>query len=318
VLITGTNNMPEGVKEFYDKLHLAIAMPKLLFSLWAQKRPLKSQSGETIKFRRYGKLPKNKTPISEGVTPVGKRLSATDLTASVDQYGDWIALSDRVILTQPDPQIKDAVEILSIQESETMDELMRDVLLSGNSVYYANAVSGRSSVALGVSADDLSNIERLLDRSNAMKITKMINASTGYGTAAVDDCFIILTHTDCKKDYRGLNDFVEVKDYASTSKLLPGEFGSIGSFRCCATSEAKIYYGGGSVGSSNYQNDGSNFDVYVDVIIAQESYGDIPLNGASSGVIIKAHNKGDTSDTSDPLNQRNTAGKLFQVSAIAA
>ena len=306
--MTGTSTIPAGVLEFYDKLHLAIAMPRLLHSLWAQKRPLKKNSGEQIKFRRYGKLSKAKTPISEGITPLGKRLSATDLTANTDQYGDWVMLSDRVLLTQPDPQIKDAVNILSIQETETMDELMRDIMLAGTSVYYANAVAGRTSIASGVATTDLDNIETLLDRANAIKITKMINASTGIGTSAVDDCYVLITHTDCKKDYRALNGFIKVQDYPSTSTLLPGEFGSYGPYRCVATSESKIFEGGGTESAVTYKNDGTNLDVYCDIIIAQESYGDIPLNGSSSGIIIKAHDSGDTSDTSDPLNQRNTAG----------
>jgi len=303
---TGTGDIPAGVQEFYDKLHLAIAMPKLLHSLWAQKRPLKQGFGTQIKFRRYAKLAKAKTPIAEGVTPIGKKLSATDLLANVDQYGDWVGITDRVMLTQPDPQIKDAVKMLSIQESETMDELMRDVLLAGTSVYYANAVAAKTSIVTGVTTTDLDNIERSLDRENAIRLTEMVNASTGVGTAPLDECYIIITHTDCKKDYRALNGFIKVEEYPSTKNLLPGEVGSYGAFRVIATSEARIEAGGGGNGTTTYKNDGTSYDVYSDIILAQECYGDVPLDGASSGIIIKSHKEKDTSDTSDPLNQRST------------
>lgn len=316
--LTTTTTIPSGVQELYDKLLLAYAQPRLIHGLWAQKRPLKKGHGKQIKFRRYDKLAKAKTPLTEGITPAGKQLSATDLTATINPYGDYVTLTDMVILTQVDPQVKDALRILGDQKGETIDELMRDVMQAGTSVYYANGVAGRDNIAKEPSADDLDNIERMLDRNNALKVTSMINASTGIGTSPIDACYVSVWHTDAKKDLRAIPGFIRVEEYASTSKLLPGEFGTYGNIRCCATTEAKIVEdAGGPVSGTNLKStSGSNVDVYCALIFGGDAYADIPLAGSEAEVIVKSPRK-DDGNTNDPLNMRHTVGwKAFWTGRI--
>lgn len=316
--LTTTTTIPSGVQELYDKLLLAYAQPRLIHGLWAQKRPLKKGHGKQIKFRRYDKLAKAKTALTEGITPAGKQLSATDLTATINPYGDYVTLTDMVILTQVDPQVKDALRILGDQKGETIDELMRDVMQAGTSVYRANDVADRSSIITKPSTDDLDNIERLLDRNNALKVTSMINASTGIGTTPLDACYVSVWHTDAKKDLRALNGFIKVEEYPNTSKTLPGEFGTYGNIRCCATTEAKIVPDAGApVSTSGLKTtSGSNVDVYCALIFGGDSYADIPLAGMEAEVIVKSPRK-DDGNTNDPLNMRHTCGwKAFWAGRI--
>ena len=44
--------------------------------------------GDTIVFRRYARLSTVPIPLSDGVTPPGSALSATDIKARVDFYGE--------------------------------------------------------------------------------------------------------------------------------------------------------------------------------------------------------------------------------------
>jgi len=41
----------------------------------------------TAKWRRYDNFPTAEAPLSEGVTPPGRKLAKTDVTATCEQYG---------------------------------------------------------------------------------------------------------------------------------------------------------------------------------------------------------------------------------------
>jgi len=85
--LTTTTEVPAAVAIFYDRELLANARAKLFHEKFAQTRNLPSKSDDTIKFRRYGTLTTATTPLTEGVTPAGQKLSKTDLLAKVSQYG---------------------------------------------------------------------------------------------------------------------------------------------------------------------------------------------------------------------------------------
>jgi N4-gp56 family major capsid protein len=84
---TSTSQVTQAVSAWLDKTLLQRAYPYFLHTRWAQVRPLPTQVGTTIKFRRYTNLTAATTALSEGLTPEGEQLSITDVTASPSQYG---------------------------------------------------------------------------------------------------------------------------------------------------------------------------------------------------------------------------------------
>ena len=86
-LITGTSDVAVNLQGHYDRNLLERALPALIHSRFAQVRPLPKNAGTRINFRKYGSLAVNTTPLTEGVTPTGKKLTTTDIYATVKQYG---------------------------------------------------------------------------------------------------------------------------------------------------------------------------------------------------------------------------------------
>ena len=84
-------------KTFYDKTLLARLLPTLVFAKFGQKKSIPSRSGKTIEFRKFASLAPATTPLTEGVTPTGKSLSVSAITASVNQYGDYVEISDVLV-----------------------------------------------------------------------------------------------------------------------------------------------------------------------------------------------------------------------------
>jgi N4-gp56 family major capsid protein len=63
------------------------AMPYLCLEKFGQAKSLPGNKTMSTIFRRYNSLGLRLTPLTEGVTPISEKLTATDLTATLAQYG---------------------------------------------------------------------------------------------------------------------------------------------------------------------------------------------------------------------------------------
>ena len=114
-----------------------MAEPELVHDQFGQKHPIPKNGGKTIEFRKYDPLPKALTPLTEGVTPDGRKLTMGVITSTVHQYGDYIELSDILLLTAIDNNLVQATRLLGSQAGRTLDTITREVLSGGTNVQYA-------------------------------------------------------------------------------------------------------------------------------------------------------------------------------------
>jgi len=63
------------------------AMPYLCLEKFGQSKSLPSNKTQSMKFRRYNAIGVTGTRLTEGVTPAGKKLTTTDVTATLYQDG---------------------------------------------------------------------------------------------------------------------------------------------------------------------------------------------------------------------------------------
>ena len=275
------------------------AIPSFIHTRWAQVRDIPSGSSNVIKFRRYGNLTAATTALTEGVTPAGSDLSVTDVTATVAQYGDYVTLTDFVMMTTLDPILMETAEILGDQLGDTLDQLTRDVLASGTSVSYPTGATSRVTVdnTMLVTATALRKAVRTLQRNNAKKITRMINPSTGIATEPVKACYVALVHVDISYTLESLTSdgFIPVEKYSNPGMAMEDEIGKLGHLRFIETNNGKVFTGAGAAG----------IDVYPIIILAQEAYAISRISSKAVENIIKPLGSGGTEDA---LNQRATSG----------
>src|SRR5215216_3689478 len=105
-------NIPPAIQAYYDRNLLDRAVPADIHGRFGQVRPIKLRSGNQIKFRRYEALAVSVIPLVEGVTPSGSSLTVTDVTATLAQYGDYVAVTDMVDMTNQDPVLTEAGMVL--------------------------------------------------------------------------------------------------------------------------------------------------------------------------------------------------------------
>src|SRR3989304_2308808 len=111
--MTTVSVLPPAVREYYDRLLLMTAYPMLVHTRFAQKRVLPKKNGDTIVFRRYSRLSTVPIPIQDGITPPGAPLSATDIKARVDFYGNFVTITNQVELTVEDRVLNESARLLA-------------------------------------------------------------------------------------------------------------------------------------------------------------------------------------------------------------
>lgn len=294
--ITTTTQVDPAVATFYDRVLLTRAQPMLVHEKFAQRRNLRRKNGNTIKFRRYTKLTTATTPLVEGVTPSGQQLSKTDLTAKISQYGDFVHITDIVDMTVEDAVLTEANELLGEQSGETRDEIVRDILAGTASITNASGGSN-GNTPTELTKSDIDSVVKTLLNNNAKMMTPMIRANTGVGTAPIRMSYWGIAHTELVDDIEDVTNFKAVSEYPNPSAADDAEWGATGNVRWLLSSVA--------------DKTDDTVDTYKLPIIGKEAYAITDLDGAMQS-IVKPFGSG---GTTDPLNQRSTAGWVMQMVA---
>lgn len=304
---TDRSVIPAEVNNVYNRSLLDKAVPNFIHTLFSQVRDIDPKSGtDTVKFRRYGVLAANVTPLTEGVTPAGKQLSVTDLTAAIAWYGDFITFTDEVEIETADPFLIETAEVLGIQAGDSVDQIARDVFAAGTTVQYASTATQRDAITsvMKINRSEVLEAEMTLANNNARPISSMIDASTGFNTQAISKGYIGLAKPATIRVLKDEPGWVPVKDYADPSKALPYEKGTLDETRFLESTNCKVFTGLGSGG----------IDVYGTLIMAENATGISRIAGHTLTNIVKPVG---SSGSLDPLNQRGSSGwKLSFVAKI--
>lgn len=308
MIVTGTSDVNPDIQGYYDRNLLMRAQPERIHDLFGQIRPIPKKSGTRITFRLYGSLSPALTPLVEGVTPSGSKLSSSDIYASLKQYGDYVTVSDWVNMVSMDPVLVEAGEVLGEQAGDTWDLLTRSQLIAGANVRYANGVAARASIVSVPVIGDIKSIVRTLRGNNAKPIREMILPSTKVATRAIRPSFVGITHTDAEQDMEDIAGFTTLEDYSMQKNVMPGEFGAHRGIRFLSTTNSKIWASSGGAPGSLVSTNGSNADVYSCLVLAKNAYGIVPLSKKNIKNFIKSLG---SAGSADPINQRATSGWKF-------
>ena len=279
-----TEGLSAEMKTFYDKTLIDEAGANLVHEQFGQKRPIPANGGKIIEFRKFSSLPKAVEPLTEGVTPDGKSLNVTAVTATVKQYGDYITQTDLLELTAVDNTILEATKLLGRQAGVTLDTVVRDVLQSGTNVTYCpkvvdgveTEITSRSALTEGCQ----------LTVDVVMQVVAKLRAQNA---PTINGKYVAIIHPYVAYDLMRDPEWVGAHKYADPDKLFAGEIGEIAGVRFVQTTEAKIYEGG----------------IFATLFLGADAYGITDVEGGGLQMIVKQ--KG-SSGTADPLDQRSSVG----------
>ena len=289
---TLTEGLSAEMKTFYDMTLIDEAAPALVHDQFGQKRPIPKNGGKVIEFRKFAPLTKALTPLTEGVTPEGKSLDVTTITAEVSQYGDFITMSDMLELTAIDNVVVEALKLLGRQGGATLDTVVRNILHTGTNVMYCPKIAEDGSETAVTSRANLDNTCRL----TVKQVQKAVAKLRAQNAPPISGKYVAIIHPYAAYDLMRDKEWIDAHKYAQPENMYEGEIGEIAGVRFVQTTEAKIYEGG----------------VFGTLIFGEGAYGNTEIAGGGMETIVKQ--KG-SAGTADPLDQRSSVGWKGQKTA---
>lgn len=303
--VTTQSSLSDEMKVYYRNKVIKLAQEQLIHSQFADKKPVPKNNGKTVEFRKYDSLPKAMTPLVEGVTPDGQNITVHNLTASVAQYGGYVAISDVLDTTAVDPILADTTELVAQQGGRTVDSLVRDVMNGGTNVIYApktvsgvkTAVTQRSGLDMTskFTADLLLKARTALRKTNTQKIT-----SNGV------PAYVAIAHPDIVQVLMQDPDFKEWNKYTNPESMYKCEVGMLYGVRIIENNEAKIFNDSTCpVKSAASGNDPATYySVYSTIVLGAHAYGTTEVD-ENGGIEHIFKGKG---EIGGPLEQYSTTG----------
>lgn len=286
--VSGQNQLSAEDKTFYERVLIERLLPQLNFYKDATKKKLPKNSGRTTNFRKFNSLTAPSSSLTEGKTPDGNNLSISTITATVAQEGDYVQITDLIQLTGIDPVLTETCELLGEQAEKLFDSRIQTAISKGTNVYFAGSATTRagleSATTKNLTADDIKKIVRKLKNANAKRF------ADGYYHMQVDP--------DIAYDLMSDNAWVDVSKYARPEQMVKGELGKMHGMKFFETTNLE------TVDSSS---ENTKIDVHIAYAYGKDSYACIDLEGGAGKPEIIVKENG-SAGTSDPLNQRATAG----------
>lgn len=269
------NSLPAPVQQDFALKLLAVPTPDMIHKIPAMKDKIRRNSGPIKRYRRYNPLNASLVPLGpNGVTPPSTDLTAIDIDARIDWYGQWIGINEQVVLNNQEAVLNEASIRLGVALRQTEDQLTANMLAStAAQVNCVNGSNGDNPTEITLS--DVKNVVRSLVNNNGKQFLTSMEGEDKFGTAPIRSAYFALCSSQMISDLENIDTFIEKSKYPNQGRVLDAEWGSVSNLRFLVS----------SIGSVSPNASGNNADVYNIFCVAQEAYACIEQDGASTKFI---------------------------------
>ena len=224
---TAGKSLSPTMKEFYDTALLENARPQLFYAQFAKRQPLPANHHGSVEWRKFDTFARAEK-LTEGVIPTGQKFGLTKISGSIDQYGTYTTISDRLELHAYDPIIMGCSEEMGASGAETQEKLIRDALLVGTNVLYCDKVA----VADGA-VTEVTTQSGLVEGSGyhcyltPTMINKAVTIMKRNRVPQINGRYYAVIHPSVAFDLRQSKDWIEAHKYAAPEQLFNGEIGEL-------------------------------------------------------------------------------------------
>ena len=241
--MNATGAMSAAMKTYYDTELLENARPRLIFTQLGKSQFLPAGHGDSVQWRKWNTFDKSLTPLTEGVIPSGQKFGQSAISVSVQQYGDYAAISDRLDLHAVDNVLLGAAEEMGAAGGETADTLVRNELCTGTSVIYADTLDASGAVvSTPTSRRELSADNNRLTPDTVNKAYTFLKKQKAPFFEG--NKYVAVIHPSAAYDLRSHPDWMEAHKYAAAREIFEGEIGELHGVRFVESTEAPIFNGG--------------------------------------------------------------------------
>ena len=251
------SNFAADVGKYIQKKTLSLVKRHIIVSQFAEKVPLPKGMGTTYNAFRYERVPLPYTTLTEGVAAAGQTMTITQVTGSVSQWGDLIRITDVAELTIYHPVFKKAIELVSIQATETIERNTFNAIMAGTQINYVNTKGSRAALVAGdvMNPHELNRALSALNTlgaqpygSNTEADEKLMASTDAKGVSVPNQPhFIALIHPNVESDLRENSTIVTAWSYSDIAKLYNSEIGQWSQIRFTRSNMIPFFVGAAAV-----------------------------------------------------------------------
>lgn len=266
-MATMTRTLGANTIEVYNvRKTLDFAKPKLVYPQFGAPDLVMRRKGQTASWLKFTKLAIPSSVLDDSPTWSPETVTEQTVTATLQLWGNGVelteALDETSFLNLPDEYKK----LIGQNAGETINQKVRDVLVAGTSVNYANQKSTR----MGLISTDTADLDDFLDTVEGMEVNDAPMMGEEY--VAIISPYV---KTRLMKD----SAFREATRYlAKDNSIFTGEIANIDGVRFVRTSTAP------SVSNSGSNNSVSS--VEQSIILGEGAYGIARLLPGDFDVVI--------------------------------
>ena len=290
--------MDPQMKTFYDTTLLENARVQMVYAQFATKQPLPRNGGRKVEWRKWNTFGKAEK-LQEGVIPTGQEFGSTAITASIDQYGTFTAVTDVLELHGYDDVIMGATEEMGASAAETSEALIRDALLVNPNVYYCHNVNMETGKFAGAQPTSCAEMEASADVTCCLTprdVAKIVTIMKKNRAKPINGLYVAVVHPSVAHDLKLHPDFTEAHKYAKPEEMFLGELGKIHGCRFIENVFAPVLAGAG-------YNNKAGTRTYATYFFGKDAFGIVDPEGGNMETIVK-----DKTEIGGPLNQFSTIG----------
>lgn len=276
-MTTTTSVLPAPVQQSFSYKLLSVPVPYMIHNIAAMPKNMPRNGGTTLRMRRYNPLPVSTVPLgNSGVTPPPTQLTAVNIDAEIDFYGQYILLNEQVTLQNQDPVLNEASKRLGVALRQTEDTLTRDMLsATASSINATGGTNGDNPTE--ITRSDVDTVIKTLADNNAYTISDYIEGEDKFGTAPVRDAYFAMGSTQLIGDLEQVQGFIAKAQYPSQMDTLRPEWGSVSNLRFLLSSIGAVGPGASALGA----------DVYNIFVAGMEAYAVVEQDGYSAQFIYR-------------------------------
>jgi N4-gp56 family major capsid protein len=295
------NTLAGELKTFYDTELLENARVEMFYAQFAKKQSLPANHGTTVEWRKWNTFAKA-TQLQEGVIPTGQKFGMSSKTGSINQYGTYAAITDKLELRAYDDVILGATEEMGASAAETQETLIRDALLVNTNVLYCDNITLETGAIAGTpttpaTMEASATVMCLLTPDMVAKAVTKLKKDR---VPTINGKYYAVIHPSVSYDLRKSKEWIEAHKYSATSEIFNGEIGELHGCRFIENTFAPI------LGGTDYKNKAGGV-TYATYFFGKDAFGIIDPEGGALQMIVKSKEQ-----AGGPLNQFSTVGYKFE------
>jgi len=243
------------ISNYIAEKTLPLARRQLVAYQFGDPLRLPKGFGTTYTATRYLRVPLPYAPLSEGVPPVGETMTIQQVSATAQQWGDKITITDVAELTIKHPLFVKATELVALQIAETLERNTFNTLNSGTQVNYVNSRGARASLVAGdvlnphevirgyTALFDLGAPRYMGDEMTDTKLTASDGGARASSNPRMMPHYVSIIHPNVAGDLRENSTITTAWSFSDINRLYNYEVGEWNGVRFCQSNMVPSWTG---------------------------------------------------------------------------